>query len=113
MKISVQLYTVRDLAAKDFAGTVKQVADIGYRYVEVGGYGNLKTAGEARKALDDAGVACSGAHASIESLEDDLSKVLDQQETLGNKNLICSWMPEQRRKDADGWKQCAEVLNGI
>ena len=29
--ISVQLYTVRDLTAKDFAGTVKQVADIGYQ----------------------------------------------------------------------------------
>jgi len=50
MEIAVQLYTVRDLIAKDFAGTVKQVTQIGYKAVEMAGYGNLKTAAEAKKA---------------------------------------------------------------
>ena len=54
--ISLQLYTVRDLAAKDFPGTVTKVAQIGYRHVELAGYGNLKNAKEARKALEDAGL---------------------------------------------------------
>src|SRR5438094_266735 len=72
--ISVQLYTVRDLTAKDFAGTMKQVAQIGYTAVELAGYGNLKTAGEARQALDDAGLIVSGAHAPIEILEKDLKR---------------------------------------
>lgn len=112
--VSVQLYTVRDLVAKDFAGTVKQVADIGYQYVETGGtFGDLKSAKDAKKALDDAGLKVSGAHASIDALEKEIEKILDDNETLGCTNLICPFMPEPRRKDADGWKQAAKSLNAI
>jgi sugar phosphate isomerase/epimerase len=111
--ISVQLYTVRDLTAKDFAGTVKQVAQIGYRHVEMAGYGNLKSAAEAKKALDDAGLKVSGAHAPIDALEKELNRVLDENATLGNTNVICPFMPEPRRKDAAGWKEVAASLNKI
>ena len=109
--ISVQLYTVRDLTAKDFAGTVKKIAGIGYRSVELAGYGNLKTAAEAKKALDDAGLKVDGTHASIESLENELPRVLDDAEAVGTTLIICPWMPEARRKDAAGWKQVAAALN--
>src|SRR5688572_15990651 len=69
--ISVQLYTIRDQTAQDFAGSMKQVAAIGYPSVELAGYGNLKTAKEAKKALDDAGLKVAGTHAPIEQLEDE------------------------------------------
>src|SRR5690348_16182592 len=111
--ISLQLYTVRDLCAKDFSGTIAQVAKIGYKFVEMAGYGNLQTVKEVKKVLDDNGIQASGAHASIDELEGNLNKVLEENETLGHKNIICPWMPENRRKDAAGWKQCAEVLSKI
>src|SRR6476469_5283335 len=110
LPISLQLYTVRDLTATDFAGTVKQLAKIGYRAVEMAGYGNLKSAKEAKKALDDAGLEVSGAHATIDVLQSDLNKIMDEHETLGSKNIICPWLPEERRKDADGWKRAAADL---
>src|SRR5215467_9122703 len=37
----LELYTVRDLLAKDFEGTIARVAEIGYREVEPVGYGDL------------------------------------------------------------------------
>ena len=37
-KVGVQLYTVRDLIAKDAKGTIKQVAALGYSEVENFGY---------------------------------------------------------------------------
>ncbi|MEO6435205.1 MAG: sugar phosphate isomerase/epimerase [Tepidisphaeraceae bacterium] len=111
--ISVQLYTVRDLISQDFAATVKQVAAIGYPTVEMAGYGNLKNAKEARKALDDAGLKAVGTHASIEELEGKLEKILDEAETLGATNLVCPFMPDARRKDADGWKQVAKSFNSV
>jgi sugar phosphate isomerase/epimerase len=111
--ISVQLYTVRDLTAKDFAGTLKEVARIGYKSVELAGYGNLKSAAEAKKALDDAGLTVAGAHASIEVLESGVEQVMDENELLGSKLIICPFMPEARRKDAAGWKQVAKSLNQI
>ena len=113
LSISLQLYTVRDLTAKDFAGTIKEVARIGYRFVELAGYGNLKTAGEAKEVLDDNGVGVSGAHAAIEALESDLNKVMDESDVVGNKNIICPWMPEARRKDAAGWKDVGHALDRI
>src|SRR3954462_14454139 len=66
---ALQLYTVRDMAAKDFAGTMKKVADVGYKRVELAGYGNLKDAKSARKALDDAGLKAISGHFAIDLLE--------------------------------------------
>src|SRR5688572_17248746 len=111
--VSVQLYTVRDLIAKDFARTVKKVAEVGYTQVEMAGYGNLKTVQEAKKALDDAGLKVSGSHAPIDVLEKELEKILDENEVMGSTNLICPWMPEPLRKDGAGWKACGQVLTKI
>jgi sugar phosphate isomerase/epimerase len=113
LTVSAQLYTVRDLAAADFAGTLKRVAEVGYRAVELAGYGNLKTAAQAKKALDDAGLKVSGIHALLEVLESDASKVIDDAETLGTSAIICPWMPESRRKDAAGWKSVAVSFDRI
>ena len=109
--ISVQLYTVRDLTAKDFAATVKQVAAIGYKSVEMAGYGNLKSAAEAKKALDDAGLSVDGTHAPIDQLEKEVARIMDENQALGSKLIICPFMPEARRKNADGWKAVAKSLN--
>jgi sugar phosphate isomerase/epimerase len=110
---ALQLYTVRDLTRTDFAGTVKQVAAIGYRYVELAGFGNLKTAAEVRDALGEAGLKLAAAHAGIEQLEKELDKVLDEQEILGYRTIVCPYMPEPRRKDAAGWRKCAADLSRI
>jgi sugar phosphate isomerase/epimerase len=111
--VAVQLYSVRDLTAKDFAGTVKEIARIGYAGVELAGFGNLKTPQEAKKALDDAGLKVCGNHVGFESLESNLNAVLDGNEILGNKMIVCPSLPEARRKDAAGWKQVAASLNNI
>ncbi len=42
--VALQLYTVREDAARDFVGTLEQVAEIGYAGVELAGYGPLTPA---------------------------------------------------------------------
>ena len=37
-QIGVQVYTVRNELGKDFSGTIKKVADIGYNYLELFNY---------------------------------------------------------------------------
>ena len=50
--ISVQLYSVRQLAAEDFFGTLKKVADIGYKGVELASLHDHK-ASEVKKVISD------------------------------------------------------------
>jgi sugar phosphate isomerase/epimerase len=113
LPIAVQLYTLRDLTKSDFAKMAAEVARIGYAGVELAGYGNLKTAAEVRRALDDVGLKVAGSHASIDALESDLNRVLDDNDALHNRNIVCPFMPEARRKDAAAWRDVATTLNRI
>lgn len=64
--IGLQVYTLRDLIARDLVGTLKKVADIGYENIELFGYGEGKYFGksvsEMRKITDDLGLKVISAH---------------------------------------------------
>jgi sugar phosphate isomerase/epimerase len=107
---ALQLYSVRDLTGRDFAGTMKKVAEIGYKLVETAGYGNLKTAKEARKALDDAGLKAISGHFAIDMLEKQIEQVVEDAQTLGLEMVVCPFLPEERRKDAAGYEATAKSL---
>jgi sugar phosphate isomerase/epimerase len=110
LPLSVQLYTVRDLTAVDFAGTLKKVADIGYRNVEPAGWGNLKTAADVRKALDDAGLKAPSAHVGIHEFNAGVQKVIDDAKTIGYDNIVVPYIDESYRSAA-GYKKLASELN--
>jgi sugar phosphate isomerase/epimerase len=59
--IALQLYSVREAMAKDFAGTVRKVAEIGYPAVETAGLPGA-TAKEAAKLFRQLGLAVSSIH---------------------------------------------------
>ena len=113
LNISVQLYTVRDAVAQDFPSVLKHAKAIGYKGAELAGYGSLKTAEATKKAFDDAGLVVSGAHVSIESVEQDPKKVLEEQKVLGNKNVIVPYLAKERRTSSADWRKLAETLNGF
>src|ERR1041384_6995297 len=98
------MYTVRDEAEKDLAGTFKRVADIGYLAVELAGTGGL-SGQDLRKLLDDSGLTLSGAHVTLDQLETNLAASLDYQNELGNRFVICPWLPEDRRKTGDDYRK--------
>ena len=98
--IAIQLYTVRELAAEDFAGTLKTIADIGYKAVELAGfYGN--TAEEIRAIADGAGLKVASAHIAVTEFEADLGKVVSDLQTLGADWGVIPWIsPESRAESA-------------
>ena len=106
--VALQVYTVRDQIEKDPVGTYQKIAEIGYTAVEVGAQG--MPACEMKALLDDHGFACAGMHSSIEALEADLNAATDYAHGIGTKFITCSYMPEERRRDAAGWKATAKVL---
>jgi sugar phosphate isomerase/epimerase len=64
--IGLQLYSVREAMRTDAKGTLKQVADIGFKTLETASYGDGKIYGmepkEFRKYVKDLGMKVTGAH---------------------------------------------------
>ena len=86
--ISVQLYSVRDAAAKDLAKVLKGIAAIGYQGVEFAGYYGHE-AKEIRKMLDDVGLKCSGTHTGLHALlGENFDKTVEIHKTLGTPFII-------------------------
>lgn len=90
ISVGLQLYTVRDECAKDFVGTLKKVAEMGYKGVELAGAYSLSGA-ELRKVLDDLGLKCAGNHMSGEK---DLKKLIDLNVELGCSYVWGPCLPE-------------------
>jgi sugar phosphate isomerase/epimerase len=93
--ISLQLYSIRDETAKDFAAAVSKVAQMGYSGVELAGYGNLDATG-AQAAVKSAGLKVSGMHVSRDALRNDLKRTAAEATLFGTANVICPWLaPEE------------------
>ena len=84
--ISLQLYTLREAAAGNFIGVLKEVAEIGYKGVEPAGLHGHRPE-EIRSVLDDLGVVCSSAHGPLPTKEN-LQEIVDTAGTLGCEMVV-------------------------
>ncbi len=82
-QIGLELYTVRDLLAKDFEGTIAKVAEIGYRQVEPVGFGGLD-ARKFRALLDKYKLTAPSTHTSATD-GPNLEKELADHQIMGFK----------------------------
>lgn len=114
--LSIQLYSVRDAAAKDFPGVLKKVAAIGYKGVEFAGLHGFKPA-DIRKVLDGAGLVASSSHTGLPT-KDNLQELIDTAGTLGYKFIITGKGPDDFktldgiRKGAAEFQAAAQLLKG-
>ncbi len=107
--VAVQLYTLRDELEKDFKGTIKKVAELGYEGVEFAGYGGY-SAQEVRELLEQVGLQVAASHISLEQLEENLEGVIAFEKELGNTAIVCPYLLPERQTE-DGYKQLISVLN--
>jgi sugar phosphate isomerase/epimerase len=111
-RAGLQLYTVRDALGADVEGTLKSVADIGYREVELAGLPGV-TAEAMHAGLKRYGLDAPSMHASYERLRGDFDSVLEEARTLGARFLVCPSVDAGERRTADDWKRVCRTLNGI
>ena len=109
--VALTLYTVRDELNRDFGETLRKIKDIGYDFIEIGGFGPYDT-GEWKKVLNGLGMKIVSNHIEIEMLEQSLNHIAEFNLEIGNKNLVVPYLREERR-DADGFKKAAESMNNI
>ena len=110
-RIGLQLYTVRDLMAKDVEGTLAAVAGAGYTEVEFAGYFN-HTPAEVRAMLDRHGLTAPSVH-SGSIAPDDWAKALDAAHVIGHEYIVVPWIPVELRKTLDDWKRVAADFNRV
>lgn len=108
-KIGLQLYTVRDQMKADFEGTLARVAEIGYQEVEFAGYFNHSPA-DVRAILDRHGLSAPSTH--VGDMSPDAWKAsLDAAHAIGHEYIVVPWIPVERRKTLDDWRQVAADFN--
>jgi sugar phosphate isomerase/epimerase len=97
-KPGVQMYMVAAEFKKDPAGTLRQLAAIGYGYVEAFGMAITNIA-EFKKMVGDAGLGCPSGHFAFGFLPTE--KVLDDAQALGVRYVVSSVLPPAPPKSDD------------
>lgn len=120
----IQLYSMRDDMKKDPSGTLKKLADMGYKYVEHANYVNRKfygyTADEFKKLLDGLGLTMRSGHTVMNGAHWDAAKndftdvwkhTVEDAATCGQKFVISPWLDKSWYKDMDTLKHYMDVFN--
>ncbi len=107
----VQLYTVRTLMERDVAGTLEQVAAIGYREVETAGLFDLTPAGF-RDLLDRYGLVSPSSHTPLQALREDPDGSFEAAQTLNQEWVVVPFLDEEERT-LEGFRRVAADLNRL
>jgi len=117
--IAFQLYTVRGEFSHDVPGTLKKLAEIGYKAVEFWGYSGTPavyqkySAAELRKFLDDCGLKCCGMHLDLKALaKENLSRTVENTQTLGSEYLNVA-AAQEKMGDGKSIHELADFLNDV
>ena len=108
-QITVQLYSVRDLAKQDYAATIRAIAEIGFGNVEPAGYPG-SSAQEAAKLFQDLGLKAPSAHVGL-PIGDRKNAIIDEALLMGHKYLITGCPPKfkEHYTSLDNVKAMAEL----
>jgi sugar phosphate isomerase/epimerase len=118
MQSGIQIYSVRNQLSKDFPGTMKQVAEIGYKLIEGYGLGlDGKFLGkispqEYKSTITDLGMKLVATHCGYFTHEQ-APQMIEAAKLSGVDYLIIPYTPDGIRKNIDGYKAVAENFNKI
>ncbi|BBH23121.1 sugar phosphate isomerase [Paenibacillus baekrokdamisoli] len=112
--VALQLYTLRDLTEKDFLGTIRKAAEIGYKAVEFAGYYDTP-AKDLKALLEDVGIEAPSAHIGLNfrelnKLESDFAKQIEYAQELGLKYIVTPWAPLQENPTDEDITSLAKIL---
>jgi len=118
--VALELFSLRQDAAKDLPATLAAIAKMGYEGIElVGEKGGLQnttpfgfSAKEVRKMADDVGLRIFSAHHTMRLLSDDqLEATVEFNQILGNNRIIVAWLDPT--KTIQPWYDHAKRFNEI
>lgn len=108
--VGIQLYGLRNTMEKDFEGTLRAVADMGYEYVEFAGY-HGKSSEEIRALLDELGLKCISVHQRLDFFNDDPQGAVDYLKGFGVKYVVVPWHDKAKLAGGEGWADTVKDFN--
>jgi sugar phosphate isomerase/epimerase len=118
-----QVWTIRKKLVEDFPGTLKMMADLGYKEVEMCsplGYSiagfkplNEMSGAEMRKIIEDAGLKCTSSHFTMGELRKSLDDRIEWTMQMGFKQIILSSFGLRKDATVDDFRKAADELNKI
>jgi sugar phosphate isomerase/epimerase len=121
MPLGCQTWPVRELIAKDFPGTLKQLAAAGFQTIELcspvgyadsgfGSLGKFKGA-ELRSILRDAGLTCVSSHFSIDELRKNQEDRISWAKDVGLTQMLVPSLDGPKNPTMDDVKRAADEYN--
>jgi len=123
LPIGCQLYPVRKAVGTDFEGTLRDLASIGYRTVEMcsppgyanSGFGTLigMKPADLQSKIHAAGLRCESCHFQFTELKEHLDERIGYASELGLKQMILASFGLRPEAGIDDWTKAAGELNRI
>ncbi len=123
--IGLQLYSVRDAMKQDVEGTISQVGEIGYNFVEAAGYGNGqfygKSPGDFKELCESNGLQVLGSHTGP-NIPDSANwdktmawwdEAIQAHADAGVKWIVKPSMGRTGYESLDGLKRYCEYFNAV
>jgi len=123
LPVGFQVYTIREMLVKDFAGTLKMMKNIGYQGVEMCSPAGYISSGfeplvgmkpeDMRMIMADNGLSCVSSHFTFDELKNNLYERIEFAHKLGLTQMICSsfWLP--KGATMNDWLKSVDQLNEI
>jgi sugar phosphate isomerase/epimerase len=123
MPIGCQTYPVRAMIAKDFPGTIKQLAQAGFQTIELcspvgyadSGFGAIAKykGAELRRIFSDLGVKCESSHFDIKELRENQAGRIAWAKDVGLTQMLVPSLDGPRNPTMDDVKRAADEYNKI
>lgn len=123
MPIGFQVWTVREALIKDFPGTLRKMAALGYQSVEMcsppgyesSGFGPLMKlkAKEMKQIINDAGLIFPSSHYGMAEFREHLEERIEFALESGQMQMVLSSFGLPKNATADDWKKAADELNQV
>ncbi len=110
LPVGLQLYTVRDQLQRDFAGTLRKVAAIGYKQVEFAGFDN-ETMPQIKRLLDADGLVAPSGHFGYGQVSTGLPALIKQVKQLGFSYIVMPGLPSEMRGSVEAYKRASDFMN--
>jgi sugar phosphate isomerase/epimerase len=108
--VAIQPYTIREALAKDYAGALERVAEIGFKGIEIGRPPEGMTIARQKELLDKLGLKVVGCHAGFDTLDFEVNEIADHLEEVNGEKFVAISMRFDSRDDV---LEKAKKLNQI